>query len=81
MVCDVLADNATNSVFLRETAGVLRLLTSSFNTIAESNIATDEYASLGLMDSNYNILFKDKFARLSLGGEGNIVAKKYNEGT
>jgi hypothetical protein len=72
---DVVAENTTNSVFLRVTAGVLRLVNSSFNTIAESNITTGEYPGLGLMDSNYNILFKNEIARLSLGGEGNIAAK------
>jgi len=72
---DVVAENTTNSVFLRVTAGVLRLVNSSFNTIAESTITTGEYPSLGLMDSNYNILSKNKIAYLSTGGEGNIVAR------
>jgi hypothetical protein len=72
---DVIAENTTNCVFLRVTATVLILLNSNFNTIAESNITTGEYPSLSLMDSNYDILFKNKIAFLSLGGERNIVAK------
>jgi hypothetical protein len=49
-------------------------LNSNFNTIAESNI-TDEYTELRLIDSNYNIILKNKIAFLTLAGEGNIVAK------
>jgi hypothetical protein len=72
-LADVSAENATNSVFLRVTANVLQLLNSNFGMI-ESNI-TDEYTELRLIDSNYNIVFKNTIAFLTLGGEGNIVAK------
>jgi hypothetical protein len=66
---DVAAENATNSVFLRVTTEVLRLVNSNFNTIAESNISSDNslrLPELGVLYSNNNTITRNNIASLHL---------------
>jgi hypothetical protein len=69
---DVVAENTTNSTFLRVTAGVLRLVNSNFNMIAQSNI---DDISLIEHSSNSNIFLRNNIASMTLSGEGNIVTR------
>jgi hypothetical protein len=64
---DVVAENTTNSVFLRVTTEVLRLLNSNFNTIAESNIRSDNILrlpELSLLSSSNNTITRNNIVSL-----------------
>ena len=76
---DVVADNTTNSVFLRVATEVLRLENSNFNMISESNISSDNSLrppELSLLSSNNNTITRNNIANsLSLGGYNNTFFK------
>lgn len=76
---DVVAENTTNSVFLRVATEVLRLENSNFNMIAESNISSDNSLrppELSVLSSNNNTITRNNIANsLSLGGYNNTFFK------
>lgn len=65
---DISLENSRECVLLRINAGSLKLQSSNFNRISESNI------DVSIQGSN-NTIIRNSIASMTLGGEGNIVAK------
>jgi hypothetical protein len=62
---DVVAENTTNSAFLRVSTTVFRLVNSSFNTVVESNISSNNSLrspELSVRGSYNNTFFKNNFS-------------------
>ena len=61
---DVVAENTTNSVFLRVSTAVFRLVNSRFNTVVENNIGRNNSfrsPELSVRESYNNTFFKNNF--------------------